>query len=219
MNEIIGIFFVLAFVVIAGGAAVAVFWGLLRGIKAGGALPYRPIPVIWPPVPIVAGKSVTIVGLLAVGWSLAHLAVASGWSVTGYLMPRVAAAWLAAAYVAFAALLVGTGGVLMLAKRPFGRRLIAWGTMLLGLLTFYALIISLLLPKYDQAPLWVRRLSRVIAAISAAHIIFNTAVGALAQRVGRPPGWSDQAEEPGAFRPDLAEEEAAVMPSEPTGEV
>jgi hypothetical protein len=129
---------------------------------------------------------VFLIGGAAVLWSALHLGLAGYWWQSGQLVPRIAASYCGAIYISFAAVLTGVGGAMLLARRPFGRRLISWGLMLLGLLAFFGLIIALLLPKYEDAELWVRQMAMTIAAFMAGHIVLDTAVGALGQRVGRP---------------------------------
>jgi len=173
----------------------------LRGVRLGRALPHVPIPPIFPPVPVEPTGGVTVVGTLAVAWAAVHLITISYWALTGYLMPRTAPAWFAAAYVAGGAVLAGAGGGMLLARRPLGRTLMSWGLFLLGLLAFFALTMALLLPKYDEMPVWARRLSWAVVALMGAHIVFDSAVGALGQKVGRPAGYR----EPPAVKPRAAE--------------
>lgn len=171
---------VTAFIVIA----------FIRGLKTRAGLPYKPIPIVFPPVPVEPGAAVSVVGWLGIIWAAAHLAATVFWLWTSYLVPRTAPAVIVALYLSFAALLVGLGGLTLNRARAMGRPLISWGMALFTLLTFYGLIISFLLPSLEGVSLAVRQQGRLIGTLIAIHLIFDVAVGAAAQRVGRPADWA-----------------------------
>ena len=195
MGELAGTVFVVIYLAAVFLATVFIVMAFVRGLRrARGGLEFKPIPAIFPPVPVEPTLGVSVVGWLGVVWSLGHLGAVGLWGATSYLVPRTAPTVIAATYTAFAALLVGIGAVMLLRRGPFGRTLIAWGMALLALLTFYALIISFLLPSLEGVKPEVRRMGRVIGTFVAAQLIFDTLVGALGQRVGRPAGWSEEKE-------------------------
>jgi hypothetical protein len=101
------------------------------------------------------------------------------------VVPQTAATNLAGIYFCFAAALTGTGGVMLIATRPLGRQLISWGLMLKGLLAFFALIVVLMRPEFEDAEMYIRRIPPEVAIIIAAHIVLDTVLGTLGQRVGR----------------------------------
>jgi len=177
-------------------ATAFILTAFLRGVrKKGAALPFKPVPAIFTPIPVESTPGVWVLGMFALAWSVGHVGTIGWWLATGNLVTRSAPAVGAGLYLSFATFLVGVGGVLLLAHRPFGRRLIAWGMILLALLAFYALIISMLLPKFEDVPMAVRRSARLIGLFVAVHLLFDVAIGALAQKVGRPEGWSQEQED------------------------
>ena len=176
------------FIAVSVLAVVGLFRSMSRGARLRAALPYQPVPIIFPPIPVERTFGVTIVGWAALVWAGGHLVLACGWFATDYL-PRMPSASMAAVYVAFAAVLAGTGGVMLLGSRPFGRQLISWGMMLLGVLAGFGMIVAILVPKLDQAPSWASRLAVTMAIALGVHTVFDIILGALGQRVGRPPGY------------------------------
>jgi hypothetical protein len=167
----------------------------LRGVKAGTDKPYVPIPAIFPPVPVEPTAGVSAVGSLAIVWALVNLAVVAVWLVAPYYVPRSAPTVLAAAYVAFAMILVAIGGRALLLRRPVGRVCLSWGMILLDLVMFYAVIISFLLPSLKDVPDYLREQGLVLGVAGAFHLVLDTALGALGQRVGRPADWKRRQEE------------------------
>jgi len=211
MDGFAGIIFVVLYltaVFLATGFILAAFLRGLRRRRVG--LPYKRIPVIFPPIPVEPTMGVSVVGWLSLFWSLGHLGVVGYWGATSYVVPRSPPTVIAATYIAFAALLVGLGSVMFLRRRPLGRTLIAWGMVLLALLTFFAIVISFLLPSLEGFRPEDHRLGRIIGSFVVAHLIFDTLVGALAQRLGRPAGWSEEKE--------LLREEARAPEMLPTWE-
>lgn len=188
MSAIVRFLFAGVFVGIAVMAVVVLFRSMLGGARLRASLPYQPVPIIFPPIPVEQTFGVTVVGVAALVWSGGHLILACGWFVTDYL-PRMPSASMAAAYVAFAGVLVGCGGAMILRSRPFGRRLISWGMMLLAILAGLGMIVAILIPKIHDAPPWARRLAVTMAVALGVHAVLDIIVGALASRVGRPPGY------------------------------
>ena len=179
---------ILSSLVVLAVAAATVFLlaRLLRGIRSGARLPYAPVPALSPAIPILRTWAVCLVGGAALIWSAGHLALVVYWLASGRWLNPTPGAMITAGYVAFAAALVLAGGALLLACRPFGRRLIAWGLILLWLVAFFGLIIALLLPKYEDAPKRVRNLANVVAYVMGGHLVLDALLGMLAQKVGRP---------------------------------
>jgi len=190
MGGITGTLFVAVYLSLVFLATFLFFVRFLRGLKSRAALPYKPIPIVFPAIPVVRTVGVLWIGAMAVAWSIVHLAVVGGWIATGLLTEQTVAVIIAALYSAFAALLVGIGGVALLYRYPWGRNLISWGMVLFSLLAFYGLIICFLLPSLDDVSPELRRIGPIIGAMIVVHLLFDVVVGALGQRVGRPAGWS-----------------------------
>jgi len=192
MSGLTGTLFVAIYLGVVFLATLLVFLALLRGLKNRAALPYKPIPIIFPPIPVEPGASVAVVGSLATIWSAAHLLVMASWLAVGFFVPQTAPVVIAGAYSSVAALLVGIGGVALLKRHPLGRNLISWGMVLFSLLAFYGLIICFLLPSLEDVSPDVRHLGPIIGTLVALHLAFDVVVGALGQRVGRPEGWTTE---------------------------
>ena len=188
MGSIVRFLFAGVFIGISVMAVVGLFRSMLHGARLRASLPYQPVPIIFPPIPVEQTFGVTVVGVAALVWSAGHVILACGWFATDYL-PQMPSASMAAAYVAFAGVLVGCGGAMILRSRPFGRRLISWGMMLLAILAGLGMIVAILIPKIHDAPPWARRLAVTMAVALGVHTVLDIIVGALASRVGRPPGY------------------------------
>ncbi len=187
MIESVPLVFGIVFVGVVTLMTLALLRSMMHGVKARGRLPYVPIPIVFPPIPVERTAGVVMIGALAITYSSLHLIACGYWWARGDLVPQITAAYLGSIYTSFASVLVCIGGIMLLALRPFGRRLISWGLMLLGLLAFFGLIMALRLPKHHEAELWAPEVTRMIAAGMAGHILIDTLVGMLGQRVGRPP--------------------------------
>lgn len=158
----------------------------LRGICTGGALPYEPIPVIFPPVPVQRSWGSILVGVLGTFYGAGHVIIIVLWWINGWVIARTGTGIVSGSYVCLLSGLVLVGGLFLLKCKPAGRKLIAWGLVLLSLLAMFALIASLMLPRFTDAPIELRRTARTITYVAAGHIIFDLLLGYLAQKVGRP---------------------------------
>lgn len=180
--------------VVLGGAALAVIFSMLRTFLEAVRMrrePSVPVREATPVVPVIAAPGVTVVAVSATVWGVAHLALVAYYAATGSLagleVQRSLHAMLAAVYACIASLLTGIGGVLLWRRVVHGRRWIAWGMFLFGLLAFMGAVLALLLPGNEEVSTSLREIAMLLLAAFAAHLLVDAVVGATAQQVGRPP--------------------------------
>jgi hypothetical protein len=186
-----------AFVVATVAAMVVIARGMrkrMEELRKARVEPYVPIEDPLPAPPIISTAPLRAVSALIILWSVAHLCTVSYWWTTGYLVPRKAFWICAAAYAAVAALISGVGGVLLWYCRRFGRKMVAWGEFLFGVMAFLLLVASVVLPTHERAPDDLRRVGYALAVLFAVHLLIDTVLGTAAQRAGRPQGWSEELE-------------------------
>ena len=87
-------------------------------------------------------------------------------------------------YFTVAALLVGWGGVMLLRLMAYGRRKVAWGVALHGVVNVFLFGLCLFLRQFRDTPSDVRGLMIPAAVVLAAHTVIGTAIGVAAQHVG-----------------------------------
>jgi hypothetical protein len=170
--------------VLAALAALSLVRGLRRAMRIAAA-EYVPIPEVNPPAAIVPTGWVEVVGWVTIIWSLTHLmliTLAVLARVVIFSVPITAAVM---SYVLIASVIAGAGGIMLLRLIPYGRRMISWGLVLLGIVAILGFSLSLILRTYQDAPLISRELAPPLAVVLALHALTDTAVGAAAQRVGR----------------------------------
>lgn len=186
MGDIFGYIVVAALMVLLVMALVSLLRSFLLGIRAGkGAVPPTRIVAVLRPEPVTVTPGVKVVAAAGVVWAGLHLAAVAVWASTGELVTPTFSTALVAVYVALAAALTGIGGILLLAARAIGRRVVAWGQFLLGVAAVLAIAIALMLPGYEDASVELRSWSGVLAACFAAHLVLDVVVGTAAQHAGK----------------------------------
>lgn len=188
--------------VIVGGLMILMGVGILaflarmllgvHGWRRRRAEPYIPIEDPHPAAPVTLSAGVITTSSLVVLWSAVHLGMVAWWAVTGYLVPRKFLWVSAGVYACFAALVSGVGGMMLFGCRPFGRKMVAWGQFLLGLMGCLMLAASLMVPSDPRSPEPLRAIGYYLAVVFAVHMAIDVALGASAQRAGRPKGWSEE---------------------------
>jgi len=177
--------------------------GRPMGAADKGAVPYVPVDP-WAPAAIEAGPAVSGVAVATLIWAAANALLAVAWiataavgRLTGESLSRTTVpTWEGSLWAAcgmgglllVAASLAFVGAVGMLRRRPSGRRLIAWGHFLMGVLACvvggaFVLMWSTGIAGESRewlavAPYW--------ALAMAAHLAVDVALGTAAQQVGRP---------------------------------
>ncbi len=167
----------------------------LRQLRhARSAEPYIAIEDPSPAAPIIPTVGVTVVGALVVLWCVMHLVVVGYWAVTGYLVPR-RMTWISGGtYACVAALISGVGGIKLLRCQRFGRKMIAWGHFLFGAMGFLLFVAALTVPTNPESPEALRGIGYWLASLFGVHVTVDVILGAAAQRVGRPEGWTPERE-------------------------
>jgi len=191
MVEALGIFVAVIYTTL-GVLLVGLFIRRLRKGWAGFTpLPYEPVVDPYAPAPVVVNTAVRCVGFASIGWAVVHLClvavalVLSAGLLGKYELQQTAAPFALAAYVALAAVLAGSGGVLLKRGLAGGRRLISWGLLLFVIASLWMAAFALRLPSDSNVPPQVRPLGYPLAAVLGAHVIIDSVLGMLAQRVGK----------------------------------
>jgi len=174
---------VLVFLVVA--VSVIMVRRFFRAVRGFRAEPYVPIIDPLEPAPVKLTGWLVAVSCAAVAWSVLHLLLVSIWAMTGRWVAPTVPLILIAAYVTIAATMTGMGGVMLLRRRPYGRRMIAWGEMLFGYGLFMALVVTILLPGVkDVLGEWVAA-ARIVGFVLAGHVLVDGVIGTAAQYVGK----------------------------------
>ncbi len=180
--------------IIAGGLlflALVAMLNLIRGFRRYSRLaegkPVEPIKEVNPPLPVVKTGAVELVGWLAIVWSLANLAILVVWALTlqdSPMLSDVKVQLVGMAYVLLCTILLGWGGIMLLKLLAYGRRVIAWGAALYGLMGLFMVALCLLVRQREDVPTSVQTLAAPLAVALAVHIMIDTAIGVAAQHVG-----------------------------------
>ena len=185
-GQLLPILFMGAISVLVALAILSLFRGFLRAMRAVRLEPGEPIRDPNPPERVERTAGLDAVAYTAIAWSVCHVLFLLAWVFIGFLFDRTVYTFVVATYFAVAALITGFGGVLLLRRFPYGRRTVAWGQMLFGLMTFMGFAIAVLTWAYGDAPPSAKRYALPMVAIFAAHMVIDTIIGAAAQQAGRP---------------------------------
>ena len=183
MRWILSIAFSVAFV----GLAVLAILSLFRGLRRTMILSpgkYVPIPQVNPPAPVAPSAWVEIVGYTSIVGAVMHCVLIALALVGKKVIFTVPITATVTSYVLIAALITGVGGVMLIRRIAYGRRMISWGLVLLGILAFLGFALSLILRNWEDAPLISRQLATPMAIVLALHTLADTVIGTAAQRVG-----------------------------------
>ena len=185
-GQLLPLLFMGAVTVLVVLAIISLFRGFLRAMRKVRLEPSEPIRDPNPPESVVRTAGLDAVAYTAIAWSAIHVLFLLAWARYQFFFDRTAYTFVVATYFAVAALITGFGGVLLLRRFPYGRRTVAWGQMLFGLMTFMGFAISVLTLAYEDAPPAASSYALPMVAIFAAHMVIDTIIGAAAQQAGRP---------------------------------
>ncbi|MFW6065501.1 MAG: hypothetical protein ACOC9S_01645 [Planctomycetota bacterium] len=186
MGDVLAYIVLAALMVLLVLAAVSLLRSFLLAIRSGkGAVPPTRIVSVLPPEPVTLTGGVKLTSTAALLWCAAHLVVVALWAITGHVAPRIFSTGLVALYIGTAAGLTGAGGMLLRTARATGRRVVAWGQFLLGVASVLAIALSLMLPRYEDAPAALREYSIFLGALFLTHLIIDIVIGSAAQHVGK----------------------------------
>jgi hypothetical protein len=153
-------------------ATISLLFSFLRGIRSRASLPYRAIPVVFPPIPVEWTPGVLLVGILTLLWGAGHVAAAiswlviDGWSAAGKAQSQGMIIW-----VSVSGLLVALGGAALLARQPAGRKMMSWGFILLLLVAAIMAVMALLVPEFEEMSRKAQRQSRLLALLMTATFL------------------------------------------------
>ena len=182
----------LVLTVLAVLAVSSVIRGLFQKPAPADAEPAKPFVEYPPPDAVVRTPGVTRIGTFALIWAAANLAVLATWAVTGLGMstemteipPLVRIT--AGVYLTIASLLAAWGGLMLIATRAEGRRMLSWAGYLFSALGMLMLGIALVIYGSSEAKLQARSAAKILAIALAVHLVIDVTIAALAQRVGLP---------------------------------
>ncbi len=168
-------------------AALRLVFGFRQFLRYRKYEPVEPYVEVNVPEPVIRTVGVELVAWLAIGWSVTNLAILSAAALTlreRAMLSSVPMRVSLMVYALVATVLVGWGGVMLLRLMAYGRRTLAWGVALFGIMNVFFFAFCLFLRQYRDTPLDVRRLMIPVAVVLAAHTLVGTAIGVAAQHVG-----------------------------------
>lgn len=168
------------------GSIVLVVRSFMQTLRGPAGTPYVAVEVLFPSAPIADTPGGRLVGVLAIAWAAGQWALAVAWWVTGLVAPLHATSLVVAIYALVAALMTGVGGGLFLARQSFGRKLIAYGQMLVSVPAFFASAVALTVPYMPEAPASVQAIAHPLAAGLAGYLAAALILGYLGQHVAKP---------------------------------
>jgi hypothetical protein len=158
-----------------------------RGIRRGPKHVYEPLTEPNPPEAVVVTGPLRTLAWAALAWALFNGLMMVIWLVTGSHLIDPAVQWLLSLYVIVSSGSVLVGAVMLLAGRRYGRRGVAWGCMLMGVMAFCGAVMFVVL-KYDpESQKAFRDVAVVTTVFLTIHVVADILLGALAQRVGLAP--------------------------------
>lgn len=152
---------------------------------------HQPIVDRDPPPAVRQCASIVVVGYAGLLWAAGHLTAAVLWCVTGLGTGRSSTSAMVVAYFASAAVTTAIGSAMLLARQPYGRRIISFGQFLFVLGATMGAGICLMLPMVDSLAKQTRDMAPLLTGIMLSHLAVGTLIGYAAQRVGRPSGGGD----------------------------
>lgn len=168
-------------------AMLRLLFGFRQFLRQRKYEPVEPYVEVNPPEAVVRTVGVELVAWVAIVWSVMNLLILAAAALT--LQDRVTLSSVAMqvsvmVYALIAALLIGWGGVMLLKLMAYGRRTVAWGVALFGIVNVFFFAFCLFLRQYRDTPASVRRLMIPVAVILAMHTLIGCTIGVAAQHVG-----------------------------------
>ncbi|MHC4562547.1 MAG: hypothetical protein ACYS8X_07220 [Planctomycetota bacterium] len=173
-------------------AMVSVVRGFLRGVPRPKPSEFKPFIDFPPPPEVVATPGVRRLAWAAVVWATLNIGGLMAWAAWGFVPEGTEVAISVVqivtivGYLFVAAALAGVGGLLLLACRADGRRMLAWSGFLFVTISMLGMGLALIYMRSDQSGVELRQQAKLAALAVAAHFIVDTALATMAQRVGLP---------------------------------
>jgi hypothetical protein len=168
-------------------AVFSLLRAFLRGIRHGKRQPYVAPMDPNPPAPVETTGALRTVAWASLGWGAFNAALVLVWLARGSKLIDPPVQWLLSIYVLTSAVAIIAGAFMLLAGRRYGRRGVAWGCMLLGVMSFSGCVMFVII-KYDPESQQLFRDVAIQAAVFLGlHVVADILLGALAQRVGLGP--------------------------------
>ena len=181
------LWFLIVYLVVVGAIVVILLAYMRRVIGRLPRAEYLPIGDPYKPPEVLPTAGVRLVAMFAGLWVSVHVILVSLWLVNiGGDRTALGAGY--ALFVLVAALVGLCGAVMLGARRRIGRRLVGWGMFLFLLVVFWMLGFAAGLPTKDTVPPEIRGWETVMFIILLIHGAIDAALGAAAQRVGKPAG-------------------------------
>ena len=188
----------------------ALLKGFLRGIRTGPSHEYVAAPMDPnPPAAVATTPALRTVAWISLAWGLFNGALMVAWLVGGSALIDPAVQWLLSLYVLIASGATVGGALMLLAGRRYGRRGVAWGCMLMGVMSFCGCVMFVIF-KYDpESQKAFRDVAIRTAVFLGIHVAVDMLLGIVAQRVGL--GTSEQEEEESMMAGPLPEAPKAPL--------
>jgi 4-amino-4-deoxy-L-arabinose transferase-like glycosyltransferase len=174
-------------VVIAGLAMLSLFRGFRSYLRRTKGEPVVPLVDVNPPEPVVKTAAVELVAWVAILWAVANLALLVVCALTLQDRPMLSSVPVQLAvmiYALVATLVGGCGGVMLLKLLAYGRRMVAWGAALFGIMNVFGFAVCLFLRQYVDVSTDVQHLASAAAVVLVGHTLIDVAIGISAQHVG-----------------------------------
>ncbi|MGA2265915.1 MAG: hypothetical protein ABSH10_05735 [Phycisphaerae bacterium] len=174
-------------VVIAGLAMLSLLRGFRGYLRRTKGEPVVAMVDVNPPEPVVKTAGVELVAWVAILWAVANLALLVVWAMTLQDRPMLSSVPVQLAvmiYALVATLVGGCGGVMLRMLMAYGRRTIAWGAALFGIMNVFGFAVCLFLRQYAEASTNEQHLASAAAVILIGHTLIDVAIGIAAQHVG-----------------------------------
>ena len=170
-------------------------WVMSIRYSRGAPGEYEPIVDRDPPPAVRQCASVVVVGYAGLLWAVGHLTAAALWCVTGLGTGHSSTSAMVVVYFCSAAITTSIGSAMLLARQPYGRRIISFGQFLFVLGATMGAAICLMLPMIDSLAKQTRDMAPLLTGIMLSHLAAGTLIGYAAQRVGRPTGPTEDSPE------------------------
>lgn len=189
MNPMTVVLFALVggLVLLVGLTLLSLMRAFLRGMRSGKALPDMPVVDPNPPADVVETAALRMLAWVALGWGLFNAAMIVVWLIVGSHLLQPPVHWLLSTYVMTSSVVMVIGAIMLLAGRRYGRRGVAWGCMLMGVMSFSGSVMFVVFFFDPESQRAFREVAVPTAIFLGVHMVADIALGALAQRVGVAP--------------------------------
>ena len=174
-------------VLLALGALANLLRGFRQYLRYAKVRPVEPAVEVNPPEPVVKTVGLELVAWASIVWSVANLALLVVGALTLQDRPMLSSVPVQLAvmiYALVATALLGWGGVMLLKRMAYGRRTVAWGVALFGIISVFGIAICLFLRQFPDVSPEVYRLTIPVMVFLIVHTLIGSGIGVSAQHTG-----------------------------------